>query len=333
MTVDPLAIAGALAGLLLGKASLVAIAGTLAVGAGRSRRGRGAHAGTVAACALVVLPALVLLMPRWELPLFALPHGLVFGRGDRTSPALWLGGLWLGGIVVLLLRLVNDLRAAGTLARRATAPVDPRARSMVDAIAARLGIAAPIHLRASEQLATAALLGWRRPVVLLPACCHEWTDEELFAVLRHEVEHVRRRDWLALVAQRVVEAIYWPNPFVQLVVRRAALARELAADDAVMRAGVRPETYARRLIAVARELGRHRGPAGAIAFADDGVDRRVRALFDGDRGAAACRISRTRGSLSLLAALPLFVALAAAQPWICLPDSPPSRATPVVPCP
>jgi hypothetical protein len=333
MTIDPLTVAGALASLLVGKASLVAIAGALAVGAGRSRRGRGAHAGAIASCALVVLPSLMLLLPRWELPLFALPHRLVLADGHRASPAVWLAALWLCGSVVLLLRLVNDLRAAASLARSATAPVDARARPMIDALVARLRITLPIDLRASEELATAALLGWRRPVVLLPARCHEWADEELFAVLRHEIEHVLRRDWLALVAQRVVEALYWPNPLVQLLGRRAALARELAADDAVLRAGVRPETYARRLIAVARELTRHRGPAVAIAFAGDGIDRRVRALFDADRHSIDGRVHRPRGSLSMLAALPLLAVLAAAQPWICLPEAPSSRASAVVPCP
>ena len=324
---EPLAVVGGLATLLVVKASLVALAGALAIGVSESRRAGSARAGTVAVCALVALPLLVLVLPRWELPLLAIPHALVADRGPVRSPAAWIGALWLAGTLVALARLANDVRAARGLVRRATASLDARAWPMVRAIATRLRFRGPIELRASADLVTAALLGWRRPVLLLPARCTDWSDEELFAVLRHEMEHVRRRDWLALVVARIAAALYWPNPIVHLVNRRAALARELVADDAVLRAGVRPEAYARRLMAVARDVARGEAHAGAVAFAVDGVDVRVRALFAEHAAAPSPPAAR---AIAPLATLPLLVVLAAAQPWICLPTpAAPTAAIPV----
>jgi beta-lactamase regulating signal transducer with metallopeptidase domain len=225
-------------------------------------------------------------------------------------------GLWAIGAVLLLVRLFNDLRGARALVRTSDG-----GRGTLDellkAAAKAVGCERIPEVRETSELATVALIGFRRPVLLIPVAARDWSDEELFGVLCHELEHMRRGDWLMLMLERIISAIFWPNPLVHLLGRLASGARERAADDAAMRAGAGASAYAGRLIAVARDLKRTPRLVVSVAFADGGrVDQRVRALFEprDRRGVAPMSVLR-----ACIIALPLVAILAVVEPWTCLP--------------
>ncbi len=242
-----------------------------------------------------------------------------------VSPIAVFIGLWAVGAVLLLGRFVRDLRRAHRLARMA----DDGCR-IGDALLLRaaraVGSARVPEVRGTTELTTVALIGFRRPVLLIPVAAREWTEEELFGVLCHELEHVRRHDWLLLVIERIVTAVFWINPLVHLLSRSAAAAREHAADDAAMRAGAGATAYAGRLIAVARDLRPAPQLGASVAFAEGGrIDQRVRALFEvrDRRGTASGTMLR-----ATLIALPLIAILAAVDPWTCIPVAPATEACP-----
>ena len=173
-------------------------------------------------------------------------------------------------------------------------------------------------VRETDELHTVALIGHRNPVLLVPVDARGWSDEELFGVFCHELEHLRRGDWLLSMAERVVAAIYWVNPLAHVAIRSAHAAREHAADDAALRGGAGPQAYANRLIMVAREIKAAPRLAGTVAFAGGGrVDGRVRALFEGHRDRGG--VSAVTSARAIVLALPLLLALAAVQPWTCIP--------------
>ena len=58
--------------------------------------------------------------------------------------------------------------------------------------------------------------------------------------------------------------LYWFNPAVWLCARAMRAEAEAAADDAVIRLGVKPSTYARELLRITAELGRRRQPYSSI---------------------------------------------------------------------
>ena len=226
--------------------------------------------------------------------------------------------VWAVGAVLMLGRFGLDLRAARCLAQSAKrkAQTDPVALLMKRAACA-VGATRIPEVRETTELATVALIGFRRPVLLVPVQAREWSEEELFGVLCHELEHARRGDWLMLMLERIVRAIFWLNPFVHMLARRAAVTRECAADDAALRSGAGVEAYAGRLVSVARDLKATPKLVVSVAFADGhGVDNRVRALFDSrDRRRVSGRTFLKMG----LAAIPPVLFLAAAVIWTCLP--------------
>ena len=95
------------------------------------------------------------------------------------------------------------------------------------------------------------------------------------SILVHELEHIRRYDYLVNLFQRVAEAVLFFHPAVWLVSRRIRIEREHCCDDAVVAAGCVPLSYAESLIvqaerSLAARAGRGTAAAAAALQADGG---------------------------------------------------------------
>jgi uncharacterized protein (TIGR03435 family) len=126
--------------------------------------------------------------------------------------------------------------------------------------------------------------GLRRAAVLLPADAESWSNSALSRALVHELEHVRRRDWLIQLLARLVCVIYWFHPLVWTAERELLLNAERACDDAVLAhastAGDDDATaYADQLVDLAKRLSTRHQPLLAMANRYD-LAVRVRALLD-----------------------------------------------------
>src|SRR6185503_8166814 len=95
----------------------------------------------------------------------------------------------------------------------------------------------------------------------------------------HELEHVRRGDWLSQCVARAVCAWYWFHPLVWIAQRQLALEAERACDDAVLRRS-EATAYADQLIELATRLSgvRHQNALGMANRAD--LAARVGAVLD-----------------------------------------------------
>lgn len=65
-------------------------------------------------------------------------------------------------------------------------------------------------------------------------------EQEMEAVLMHELMHVRRQDNLIGSLQMLASCIFWFHPLIWLIDRRLLEERELACDEAVLRMGGAP---------------------------------------------------------------------------------------------
>ncbi len=103
---------------------------------------------------------------------------------------------------------------------------------LVDVLCAELACRRPIEVRQSDDLATAATIGWRRPVLLLPADWTSWTADQRRAVLAHEIAHARSHDFLALLFGQLGLVLHFYHPLLHWLMNRLRLEQELAADAA-----------------------------------------------------------------------------------------------------
>ena len=84
--------------------------------------------------------------------------------------------------------------------------------------------------RPPAELATAATIGWRRPLILLPDDWQTWDEDERRAVLAHELAHVCRGDFLTGLLAQLSLALQFYHPLAHWLSARLRLEQELAAD-------------------------------------------------------------------------------------------------------
>jgi TonB family protein len=106
-------------------------------------------------------------------------------------------------------------------------------------------------LLVSDAITGPVTFGVLRPVVLLPPQFPALEPRLREAILSHELLHVRRRDWLFLLAEELVRAVFWFHPAIWWLLSEIALAREQEVDrQAVAQTRLRDE-YVDALLAFA----------------------------------------------------------------------------------
>jgi beta-lactamase regulating signal transducer with metallopeptidase domain len=94
--------------------------------------------------------------------------------------------------------------------------------------------------------------GFSKKIIVLPvALLNQLTEQELEAVLLHEVAHIKRYDHFSNLILLFAEIALSCNPFAQQIIKQAKLERELACDDWVLGQQIRPMHYAKALQKVA----------------------------------------------------------------------------------
>jgi uncharacterized protein (TIGR03435 family) len=146
-------------------------------------------------------------------------------------------------------------------------------------IAQAAGLNRPIDVLVHDRAAGPMTCGVLHPAVILPADAAHWPEGDVRRALVHELEHVRRADWLTHCLARIVCALYWFHPLVWIAWRELVFEAERACDDAVLvRADAEP--YADQLLSLAQRLSAaRRHPQLAMANSRD-LSRRVLAVLD-----------------------------------------------------
>lgn len=107
------------------------------------------------------------------------------------------------------------------------------------------------ELRYVTGLGQPLTFGFRVPLILLPGSLREMGAATQRAVVAHELWHVRRRDWIFMVGEEAVRAVFWFNPAVWVLLSRIQVAREETVDElAVLTTGSR-RAYIDALLAFA----------------------------------------------------------------------------------
>ncbi len=192
---------------------------------------------------------------------------------SATEAALpWLTAGWLAGVLMLSARWLGGFRQAHRLTRVGVEAPPEDWRSRFEALCGRLRLERAVRLLATSRLEVPAVVGWLRPVVLVPVSCFTGLPAaELEALLAHELAHVRRNDYLANLLAALVEILFFFHPAVRWMAARTRQEREHCCDDLAVDACGDRLTYARALAGI--ELlrpERRTDIAAAFALAADG---------------------------------------------------------------
>ncbi len=143
-------------------------------------------------------------------------------------------GVYVSGVVLMLLRLALGLRDSRRLARSAR-----RVDSSSDC---RLGTNSAV-LCESHHITVPVTVGLFAPTVILPSEWRRWSDSQLRAVLAHEQAHVARRDPLVAALASLNLCLCWFHPLAWWLRRTLALTAEHACDEAALHKVGAPQIY------------------------------------------------------------------------------------------
>jgi bla regulator protein blaR1 len=114
-----------------------------------------------------------------------------------------------------------------------------------------INIPAAVEIRSSACLLEPGIVGFLRPVLLLPdGILKTLTAPQLETVLAHELCHLRRRDNATAAIHMIVEAVFWFHPFVWWIGARLVEERECACDESVLESGANRRIYAESILKI-----------------------------------------------------------------------------------
>lgn len=219
----------------------------------------------------------------------------------------WLSQGWLLGVLLLSSKTGLEYYQVRGLSRRDVRPVPDALMRQALALAAELGVRRRFRLLESLSVSVPMVVGWAKPVILLPASVLTGLKaEQLSMILAHELAHVRRHDYLVNLAQTLAEILLFFHPAVWWISRQMRSEREHCCDDIAVALCHDPIGYARTLADTAELSHHHHGLAVAATGGD--LKLRVTRLFAGH----ACHPHWGSRSLAALTAVSLLAGIGVA---------------------
>lgn len=180
----------------------------------------------------------------------------------------WLVLMWSCGVTFLSLRVWRHWRRLQALVR--TSRAAPVWQERLCALAQHFGLRRGVRVLSSALIATPTLVGWIRPVILLPlavSCGFPVAQVEM--ILAHELAHLRRFDHIANLFQVVLETVLFYHPAVHWISHDVRNERELCCDALTLRiTGGSRHDYASALVELEEFRENH---AGLTLAANGGV--------------------------------------------------------------
>jgi beta-lactamase regulating signal transducer with metallopeptidase domain len=173
----------------------------------------------------------------------------------QAGPVSWLTQLlptvvlvWLSGAIVFWIRLAGGWLLATRLRSKSVRPAPAEWQSLLSRLKDRVGVNRPIQLLVSAAVQVPTVIGWLRPVVLMPmGVLTGLPSEHVEMLIIHELAHIRRHDYLVNILQGIAEALLFYHPAVWWISAQIRHERELCCDDVVVRVSGDVLTYARAL--------------------------------------------------------------------------------------
>jgi len=167
----------------------------------------------------------------------------------QSEPFLgWVVMLWLAGAVVFWIRLAGGWMVAARMQSMLVRRAPPEWQETLRNLGAQIGVARPVRLVVSALVQVPTVVGWLRPMVLVPVgALGGLPAEHVEALLLHELAHIRRHDYLVNILQSIAESLLFYHPAVWWVSGHMRSEREQCCDDLAVSATGDVLTYARAL--------------------------------------------------------------------------------------
>ena len=203
--------------------------------------------------------------------------------GGWTSWIPWLVLFWTIGAFLFLIRMVAGIYYVRQIRKASSDSVPSAWKEMISRIAGDLGIGRKILIKSSLKADMPMVYGWLRPVLYLPVSLMSGLSaEQLEAIFAHELAHIRRHDFVINILQRIIESVFFFNPFVWWMSRVISQERERSCDDLAVQYCSDRRRYAEALSSIEFYRTGYLGMAVGLASNRNDLLQRIKRLIEPD---------------------------------------------------
>ncbi len=189
--------------------------------------------------------------------------------------------LWSTGLLFMLARIFLGLYSAHRLTRQGKKILSFSWQKLMKKLLKSISLKRKINLFRHSRVKFPLTWGVIKPVIIMPDESKKWTRDQCTSVLLHELSHIKRGDFLIKVIARISCAVFWFNPLSWITYKKMKMEQEKACDEFVIKAGVRPSTYAANLISIKKSGQVHWHPPALVleAMGENQFQARLTAIL------------------------------------------------------
>ncbi|TAH20940.1 MAG: T9SS C-terminal target domain-containing protein [Cytophagales bacterium] len=190
------------------------------------------------------------------------------------SPQISL--VWLLGVTFLSIRFLFSLLYVHQLKTYKVKPASVEWERRLNAIAEKIKTNRQIKLVESALVAVPTVVGWLKPVILLPlGMFASLPPYQIESILAHELAHIHRNDFFINILQSIVEILFFYHPAAWYISKHIENERENCCDDIAVATMGDSLTYIKALTNLASMKTTNLSPALAVTGRKGSLFQRV----------------------------------------------------------
>lgn len=141
--------------------------------------------------------------------------------------------LWLTGCLLFLsVHIFSFLHYKRRITKKGIIVKERYILQQVYKLSGKLQIKSNIRILRYADAESPMVIGFLKPMLVLPNC--DYSEEELFFVLKHELIHIKRHDIYIKLLFVIANALHWFNPLIYIMQKEAVVDMELSCDEKVI---------------------------------------------------------------------------------------------------
>lgn len=157
-------------------------------------------------------------------------------RGAPSIIGLILYGIWIIGILAMILLIIRSRHRLNTLMKSALPLQNREVRILYDKCLDELGITTNIPIYSTAFLKSPVVAGLFRPCIYLPIhLISDYCATDMRYILLHELQHYKHKDACGNYLMNLAGVLYWFNPFIWFALKEMRNDREVACDTSVLK--------------------------------------------------------------------------------------------------
>ncbi len=177
--------------------------------------------------------------------------GFLEGLEAYTPMVFWF---YLAGLLACSLHALLCYSKIYRLKRKHTRPLPASWQQKLTALIRQTGCKTSIPVKLSQKVNVPVVMGFLKPVVLLPAAMlFSMSTEHIETILLHEFYHIRRKDHYINALQNLIEILFFYHPAAWWISKHIRILREQCVDEWVVGETGSPLIYAQALVTLEKK--------------------------------------------------------------------------------